>query len=158
YSIVAIHTDDEQVCLRPGFLQVLDMARVQQVEAAVGKRDPLAGAAAAFQLVLERCEIEDFAGGRGVQQVAQEFVAGDGGGADLFDLQPARYVRQPDRRVVVGARGQRQAEHAQYHVAGAGDVVNVPRPGREMLASAVGVGQGHAVAVERDNARLHVQL
>ena len=32
---------------------------------------------------------------------------------------------------VVGPGGQRQAERRQHHVAGAGDVVHLPRPGRE---------------------------
>ena len=45
-----------------------------------------------------------------------------------------------------------------HHVAGAGDVVDLPRPGREDCAPAVAMGQGHAVLVERDDGGFEVEL
>ena len=59
--------------------------------------------------------------------------------------------------VVVGAGRQGHAQHRHHHVAGPGDVVDLPRPGREDLAPAVAVGQGHAFLVERDDGRFQVE-
>ena len=41
---VGVHADDQQVALRLGELEVLHVAEVDQVEAAVGEDDPLAAA------------------------------------------------------------------------------------------------------------------
>ena len=49
-------------------------------------------------------------------------------------------------------------QHAHDHVAGAGDVVNLPRPSREMLGPAVAMLQDHAVLVERDDGGFQIEL
>ena len=90
-------------------------------------------------------------------EVAQNFVAGDRGDADLLDFQAAGDVGQANGVGVTRARGERQPEHAQHHVAGAGDVVHLPRSRRVDAAGAVAAGQGHAVLVERDDAGFEVE-
>ena len=93
-----------------------------------------------------------------MQQIAQDLVARHGGDADLLDFQAAGDVGQADGRLVVGAGRQGHAQHGQHHVAGAGDVVDLPRPGRKHFRPAVGVDQRHAFLVERDDGRLQVEL
>ena len=90
-----------------------------------------------------------------VDQVAQDFLAGQERDAELLDLEAAGDVAQRGGLVVVGPVGQAEADDRQHHVAGAGDVVNLPGTGRQQLGAAVGAHQGHAVAVERDEHGLH---
>ena len=77
--------------------------------------------------------------------------------AELLDLEAAGDVAQRGGLVVVGAAGQAEADDREDHVAGAGDVVDLPWPSRQELGPAVGADQRHAVAVERDQDGLHPQ-
>jgi hypothetical protein len=47
---IGVHADDQQVALCPGELEILDVAEVDQVEAAVGENDPPARSAVAVKL------------------------------------------------------------------------------------------------------------
>src|SRR5205807_9090347 len=102
---IAVQTDDKQVRLGASLAQVLNMADVQHVEAAVGERDALAQSSPAVQLIPQRRPIEQFlqarpvtaAEGAGTEQVAEDLVARDRGDADLLDLQSAGDVGQADR-------------------------------------------------------------
>ena len=135
------------------------MADVEQVEAAVGEDDRLARLAPAADLGGELLPVEDLrALGRWwssrSRRISSRVSERD---ADLLDLQAAGDVPERGGLVVVGARGQAEADDREHHVAGAGDVVDLPRPGRQQLGAAVGADQGHAVAVERDEDGLHLE-
>ncbi len=93
-----------------------------------------------------------------LDQVLQDLLPGQQRDADLLDLQPPRDV--PERRglVVVGPGGQAEADDRQDHVARPGDVVHLAGAGRHDLAPAIGADQGHPVAVERHQDRVHPEL
>src|SRR5205807_4281870 len=108
----------------------------------------------------ERVAVEDFlsAPRAAAEQIAEHLVPGHGDHADLLDFQAAGDVRQANGRVVVGSTSQGHAENAHDHVAGAGDVVDLPGPGRKQLPPAVAMHQGHAVFVEGNDGRLQIEL
>ena len=127
---------------------------MQQVEAAVGHHHPLAGLAEPPQLALHLLDGEDFVfrgrAGNVVRQLVEDFLAGQGDDAKPLDFEAAGRVGHFDGGRIVGARGEHVAQGGQDHVAGAGDVADLPRPGGKEAGVARGVGPGHAVAVERD--------
>src|SRR5262249_48599862 len=57
---ITVEPDDEQVGLGSCLLQVLNVTRVQDVEAAVGKRNPLAQATPALSLVAQNRTLKLF--------------------------------------------------------------------------------------------------
>ena len=57
---IRVKSDHKQIGLGPGLLQILNMAGVEDVEAAVGKSNALAEAAAALQLMAEGFALENF--------------------------------------------------------------------------------------------------
>ena len=77
--------------------------------------------------------------------------------AELLDFEAAGHVAQRGRLGIVGPAGQAEADDGEHHVAGSGDVVDLPRPRRQQLGAAVGAHQGHAIAVERDEHGLHLE-
>ena len=136
------------------------MPGVQHVEATVGERDALPGLPAAVEIGEQVRQADDLARAgnalgraeRRVQEVGEDFVARDGGDADLLDFESAGDVREPNRRVVVGTGGEREPERGHHHVAGAGDVVHLPRPRGKDRGTAIAMRERHAVLVERDDA------
>src|SRR5262249_17053784 len=151
---VGVQADYEAVSLGTSFVEVLDVAGVQDVEAAVGKGDPLTGAAAGFQFGKQLRQRPDLAGGGvgvggggRVEEVVDNLFAGHGRDADLLDFQSAGHIRQPNRGRVVGTCGQCEPEDTHDHVAGAGNVVDLSRPRWVDVLGPVAVGEGHAVLI-----------
>src|SRR5205807_6311140 len=92
-----------------------------------------------------------------VEEVPKNLIPCHRGDADLFHFHPAGDVGQSDGGLVAGPTRQGQAEDAQHHVAGAGDVVHLPWTGWEYAVHAAGAGEGHAVLVKRDDAGFEVE-
>ncbi len=143
-----------------GLAQQTHVARMKKVEAAVGEADRLAGPLSPGHFGFEVVSVEDLGAFRGavVDQVSMDLVAGEERHAELLDFEPAGHVAERGRFGVVGAAGQTEADDGQHHVAGAGDIVDLPRPGWQDLRAAVGTHEGHPFAVESNEHGLHLQV
>ena len=106
---------------------------MQKVEAAVGEADRLAGAVSPCRFGVQAIAVKDL-GAFGcvvIDQVAVDLVAGQERHAELLDLEAAGDVAERGGFGIIGAAGQAEADDGEDHVAGAGDVVDLPgRVGR----------------------------
>ena len=93
-----------------------------------------------------------------VDQVVVDLLAGQERHAELLDFEAAGHVAERGRLGIVGADGQAETDDGEHHVAGPGDVVDLPRPRRQQLGAAIGAHQRHSVAVERDEHGLHLEI
>ena len=159
-SGIAVNGHDQAISLFGRLLKVRHVARMENVEAAVGEHDALPQAAASGDPLFEIVDEADFFGRapRIRQDVGQHFLSGDGDDADAFDFQPASDVGQPGDISWRKSCRQAHADRRQHHVAGACDVVHLALASRQQLARAVGLNQRDAVAVERDVGMGQVQL
>ena len=64
------------------------------------------------------------------EQVGENLLAGHGDTADFLDFESPGDVREAGEVFGIDSRGRANADHRQHHVAGSGDVVNVPLASR----------------------------
>ena len=143
---VAVEADHQAIGLCRASCEILHVAGVQHVEAAVGERDPLARPAAGESSSASSCGSRQTllrpacvrrrgtgACSRSARISSRVTVA-----TPIFSTSspPAMFASRI-AGVVVRPGGQGQAERRHHHVAGAGDVVDLPRPRREGSAAAV---------------------
>ena len=121
-----------------------DMADMEHVEATVSEDYLLADAPPGFHFRGQGINQFHLAAGgirigrcRRVEQVVNDFFTADGGDADLLDFQTTRDIGEANRFGIVGASGERHAEHAHHHVARAGNVVNGTRTSRKDRFAAI---------------------
>ncbi len=157
---VAVDADEQRVAQRRGFGQVLHVADVEQIEAAVGEHHAFAAPPALRGRQAGLPGVGDFAphASLGGQQFGGDLVAKDHCHTGPLDFQAGCRVGQTHGIGRVAAGGQAESDHGHDHVAGAGDVVDVARLRGEHLAAAVAPRQHHAVAVERDQRHFGVQV
>lgn len=95
---------------------------------------------------------------RAVQQIRQDLAPADGNHADLFDFQAASDVRQPREADGVDPGRHADANHGENHVAGAGDVVDLAGPRRQVDRLGVPAGEDDAVPIKRDERHVEIEL
>ena len=155
---VGVHGDHQQVALLLGEAEILHVAQVDEVEAAVGEDDaPAAGTMGLeFKQKLGQGALFAQALVGFAQQFLDDFVGADGDGAEAFDLQSAGDVGQGDG---VGPACPGEAgggQHGQHHVAGSGYVINAAGRVLSQRRSAVARGRIRAVLVQRQHRRFQL--
>ncbi|MNS94973.1 hypothetical protein D3C72_1292090 [compost metagenome] len=133
------------------------MAAVQDVEAAVGEADLQALTLPRLDLIRQFVQRRDLGLGQG-RVLAHLGLDQFGGRDDRRAALAHHHARGQDgelhRRLQRRACAQRQTKRRQRRVAGAGDIIDLARPTREMHHAAVPTGQGHALAGAGDDDRL----
>ena len=129
--------------------QHLDVAGMQDVEAAIGEADAQPLPAPVRQMRIEiAASRHDLLFGRQRrmrQDFPPQFRRRHGGGALLADRDRGRRIRHPQRRLPVGPGRQRQRQHGGDRVARAGDVAHLDRQRRHVDRLAAANHQRHAV-------------
>ncbi len=136
------------------------MADVQKIKAAVGEDDAATGGPLRFGECGDLRRVHDLTGARGPieREAGHDFLPRNGRAADLFDFQSACDVGQLHGVGRRDARAEAETDHREHHVPRAGDVVHGPGLRRIDFAAAVGRDQGHAVAIERDDAEVELMF
>ena len=91
-------------------------------------------------------------------QLDSDFVACDECHARFLDFQPPRNVPELDGRFGRQVAAQAEPEDSDHRVAGTRDIVYGSGPRRNFQAAAVGAGEHHAVAIQRDDGHFQVEL
>ena len=159
HAAVAVEPHDEAIALFSGFLQRVDVAGVQQVEAAVGHGDPTPALAKPLELAEELIDREDLVRRcvTDLGKLSQHFAPGDGNHAETLDLQSAGQVGQLHGRGMVGSGGHSVSDGREDHVARARDVRDLAGAAAKQRGVAPCVGPGDAVAIEGDRGGLDAE-
>ena len=142
---VAVEADDEPVAGRAGLLEQVDVAGMEEIEAAVGEADAPAPAAPALDLLDRRLARKDLAQTAPLGAERGEQLLGPrGSSADLADHDAGGDVGQPCCRGQLEAARYPGGQRRHHRIAGAGDIEHLGRLGRKMLWAGL-VEQRHPV-------------
>ena len=135
------------------------MAGVEDVEAAIGHDEALAAGTGlthrGLQFVLgDRTEAVLL----GLMERVAQFRHGRGGGTELADHDPGRRIGQPDGLPRVRTGGECQGQGGHHGVAGAGHVIDLPRPGRQVQRRLSGPQERHPLLAAGDEQPLQPDL
>jgi hypothetical protein len=157
---VAVEADDQAIAGGARRGQHLDVAGMQDVEAAIGEANAQALPAPFGEPGLERIRrAHDLLLGResGMRQdPSPQLGRAHAGGALLADRDGGGRTRHAQRRVPIRARRDRDRERRGHGVAGAGDVAHLHRNSRNMDGLTLARHQRHAVLALGDQERLAI--